>query len=260
MSQRSQAAVRSVAMLLACACIATTTAARADEAPSVTPYRPSVSTPAALSAAGWIEVEAGGQRLRGDDVGTRDSLPYTVKYAFSPDWGVRLGGEALVHARGAGTQLGDTSLVLKRRFALDAAHAFGLELGATFPTSRELHSGSGRTDLDLNGIYSADLPADLHTDVNLALTRQGAVSPGVGRTQTLVAAAVSGSLHGGWGWVGEYSGTRQSGAPRTAQFLAAASFAPARTVTWDFGVARGLTVASPRWSWFGGVTFLAGRP
>ncbi|MDQ2928609.1 MAG: hypothetical protein M3R22_10700, partial [Pseudomonadota bacterium] len=31
----------------------------ADDSPSTTPYRPSGSTPAALSAPGWIEIEAG---------------------------------------------------------------------------------------------------------------------------------------------------------------------------------------------------------
>jgi hypothetical protein len=34
-------------------------AAYADDMPAVTPCRPSVSTPAALSAPGWLEVEAG---------------------------------------------------------------------------------------------------------------------------------------------------------------------------------------------------------
>ena len=36
------------------------TAIAADE-PTATPYRPTVSTPAALSEAGWLELEAGGQ-------------------------------------------------------------------------------------------------------------------------------------------------------------------------------------------------------
>jgi hypothetical protein len=231
----------------------------AEESPTVTPYRPSVSTPAALSATGWVEVETGVQRLDGGGASARDSLPYTIKYAFSPDWGIRIGGEALVHARGAGTEWGDTSFVVKRRFGLDEHHALGLELGATLPTASQLHSGSGKTDASVNGIYSADLPAQLHTDLNLVLTRQGAVDAGDGRIQTLLAAALSGPVNAQWGWVGELSGTRQSGVAKTAQILCAASYSPARAVTWDFGAARGLTSASTRWSWFSGVTFLAGR-
>ena len=34
-------------------------AASTDDSPAAVPYRPSVSTPAALSAPGWLEVEAG---------------------------------------------------------------------------------------------------------------------------------------------------------------------------------------------------------
>ena len=36
-----------------------TRASAADDAPSAVPYRPSVSTPAALSEPGWLEVEGG---------------------------------------------------------------------------------------------------------------------------------------------------------------------------------------------------------
>jgi hypothetical protein len=85
----------------------------------VTPYRPSVSTPAALSAPGWLEVEAGVQSSKAVDPVRRESLPYTLKLALTPDWGVRIGGDALVHQREAdGSVLrggGDTTIVLKHR-------------------------------------------------------------------------------------------------------------------------------------------------
>ena len=94
-----------------------------DTAYVVTPYRPTVSTPANLSTPGWLELETGLQSLGNPDSSRRDSLPYSVKLALTPDWGVRIGGELLVRApadfgaRAAG--FGDTSLVIKRRFALD---------------------------------------------------------------------------------------------------------------------------------------------
>src|SRR5947209_20559582 len=69
------------------------------DTPSATPYRPSVSTPAALSAPGWIEVEAGLQHDHDGAVARRDSAPLTVKLAFTPDWGVRLGIDAGVLSR-----------------------------------------------------------------------------------------------------------------------------------------------------------------
>ncbi len=245
-------------MAMLCLGVAASTACIAQEEPAVTPYRPSVSTPAALSAPGWLEVEAGGQRIA-DSGDKRDSLPFTLKLALSEDWGVRVGGEAIVHVPGD-TSIGDVGIVVKRRFAISDSNAFGLELGANFPTADDAaHSGSGRTDLNINAIYSADLPYALHTDINVVVTRQGAKEDEVSRMQTMVAAALSGAFNDQWGWVGEFSGTRQSGAPHTAQFLAAASFSPAKSITWDFGAARGLTDSSPRWSWFAGATFLAGR-
>jgi hypothetical protein len=231
--------------------------------PGVTPYRPSVSTPAALSAPGWLEVEAG--LLRAGTTGTdlRESLPYTLKLAFTPDWGIRVGGEALVRSSDAPgesrTGYGDTSVVLKRRFAVNDHSAFGLELGGTFSTARaQLGSGSGATDISVNGIYSADLGA-LHTDLNLTATHLGQITVGESRVQTLVAAALSGNLSTRWSLVGELSGTRQRGADSTAQLLGAASYSPARRITWDGGVAKGLLSGASSWSVFVGGTALVGR-
>src|SRR5262252_7277339 len=74
-------------------------AARADDPndPQVVPYRPTVSTPAQLSAPGWLELEAGGLVANGPAASaSRATLPYTLKLAFTPDWGVRIGGDAWV--------------------------------------------------------------------------------------------------------------------------------------------------------------------
>jgi hypothetical protein len=239
--------------------LALSAAARADDLPTVTPYRPSVSTPAALSAPGWLEVEAGVQNSRADDPARRDSLPYSLKLAFTPDWGIRIGGDAVVHQVGAdGTVLsggGDTTVVLKRRFAVTEASAFGLELGAKLPTARA-GLGSGRTDVDLNGIYSSDFAENWHTDINVVATHTGGVDAGVGHWQKGWATALSRSLNEQWGVVGELSGTAQTGNASTAQALIAASYSVSRAVTLDIGVSRGLSPASGGWSAFSGITFL----
>ena len=141
---------KSCLLLLACSF-----AAHADDAPTVTPYRPSVSAPAQLSAPGWLEVEMGLQRSRADEPKRRDTLPYALKLAFTPDWGIRLQGDAIVReqtADGSGLRgAGDTSVVLKRRFAVDDASAFGLEFGVKFATARN-GLGSGHTDAGVTGI------------------------------------------------------------------------------------------------------------
>jgi hypothetical protein len=232
-----------------------------DDQPSVTPYRPSVSTPAALSAAGWLEIEAGALHARGSGSERRDSLPYTLKLAFTPDWGVRLGGDAWVRQTDeTGQRLqggGDGSIVLKRRFAVNDFSAFGLEAGATLPFGRRGIS-SGKSDYSLNAIYSADI-GEYHTDLNLVSTRIGAVDAGVSRAQTLWAASLSKALTERWGIVGELSGTRQRGTDGTGQVLFAASYAVTKTLVLDAGFARSIRSGVPDGSVFAGLTMLIGR-
>ena len=254
-------ALNPTAVLLASALSSVGAAAQGtDDPPSVTPYRPSVSTPAALSAPGWLEVEAGVTHERAGDPSRRDSIPYTLKLAFSDDWGVRIGGDAWVRQRdAAGTRLsggGDTTIVLKRRFAVDEGSAFGLEGGVNLPTARS-GLGSGKADWSVNGIYSADI-GPWHTDLNLVATRVGAVDPGTGRGQLLWAASLSRTLNDRWGVVGEFSGTRQRGVDGSAQFLAAASYNVSRSLALDAGVARSLR-SGREWSAFAGLTMLVAR-
>ena len=240
--------------------------AHADSAmkPEATPYRPTVSTPAALSAPGWLEAEFGAIDVddRHDASGTprRDSLPYTFKYAFSEDWGVRLGGEALVHARPDDgreeTGFGDTSIVAKRRFALNDDAAFGLEVGVLAPTARRaLQLGSGKPDWSVNGIYSVDF-AGWHADLNALETRMGAHDTGSSRWQALGAVALSHPIATRWTLAGEVSGTTQRGQSGTAQALGAVSYALRPSCVFDIGAAHGLNRASPVWQVFTGVTIV----
>lgn len=234
--------------------------ARAD-APTVTPYRPSVSTPAALSAPGWLELEVGGTHEWSRGLARRDSVPYTLKLAFSEDWGVRIGGDAVIRSRddgGARTSgVGDTGVVVKRRFAMSDASAFGLELGATAPTAKA-GLGAGKADYAVNGIFSSDVDR-FHVDLNLVLTRLGSPEPGASRRQVSWAAAASTSLSDRWGVVGELSGTDQRGSDATAQLLVAASYGVSRSLSLDAGVARSFRAGSRGWSAFAGLTALVGR-
>lgn len=230
------------------------------EEPAASPYRPSVSAPATLSAPGWLEVEMGGLRLKEGDA-RRDTLPYSLKLAFSPDWGIRIGGEAGVRARAVDgstvSGFGDTSLIAKYRLSIDDASAYGIEAGFKSPTARD-ELGSGKSDALFNFIFSAD-EGKYHLDVNLSPTRLGLVDARQSRWQTGWAVAMSRSLDENWSVVGEFSGTRQRGAPSTSQFLAAASYAPNRRTVFDAGMAKGLTSDATDLSLFFGVTYLAAR-
>jgi hypothetical protein len=229
------------------------TVACADDDSGITPYRPSVSTPAQLPVPGQLEFELGGLSTKSDGE-RRDSLPYQFKLAFNHEWGVLVGGEAYVsQPDGTGGRdhgVGDTTLVLKRAFLVDDATAFGLELGAKIPTANDT-IGSGKSDWTLNTIFSKDFSA-VHMDANLNFTRLGAWEPGSSRTQTGMSASFSMPVSERWQATWELSGTRRSGADSTSQFLAALSYSPSKKLTVDFGFAKGLNNASPDWSLFTG--------
>lgn len=250
-----------VAALLLASASATWAQNAAAEQPSVTPYRPSVSSPAALSAPGWLEVETGLQRDGGAGPARSDGLSYTFKLAFTPDWGVRVGGDAWVRQTDENGQRisggGDTGIVLKRRFAVDDTQAFGVELGATLPTGRD-GIGSGHSDTSLTGIYSADFGA-WHLDANLAATRFGRADPATSRVQALWAAGLSRPLNERWSLAAELSGTRQRGASSSRQLLVAAGYSVSNRLALDIGAARSLRSGVPDWSAFAGLTWLAAR-
>ena len=226
----------------------------------VTPYRPSVSSPAQLPLAGQLEFEVGGLSARADG-GRRNSLPYTFKLAFNEQWGVLLGGEAYVAARDGNGQrergIGDTSLVLKRAFLVDSSTAFGLELGVKLPTAKDA-IGSGKRDVTLNGIFSKDIGV-FHLDANLNATRLGAYDPGTGRTQAGMSASVSTPVSEQWGLTAEVSDTHQSGQAHATQLLLAAGYSPSKRLTFDFGVARGVHGDDRGWSLFSGVVLPLAR-
>lgn len=241
-------------LLVSLALGATAVPLHAQDGPPITPYRPSVSSPAQLPAPGQLEFEIGGLGSKSDDE-RRASLPYTFKLAFNEQWGVLVGGEAYVSSRADGNPrqrgVGDTTLALKRAFPIDDGTALGLELGVKVPTAKD-SIGSGRSDYVLNGIYSQDIGV-VHMDANLNATRLGAYEPGSGRVQKGWSASFSAPVSDKWGVTTELSGTRRSGQANTTQLLLAASYSPTKRLTIDWGVAKGLNSASQDWSLFSGL-------
>ena len=260
MVARVRASIRGLLLLLFASALVDTPAFAADEAgPLATPYRPSVSTPAALSAPGWIEIEAGVGHAR-EGSSRLDTLPVTVKLAFTPDWGVRIGADVWQRQRDGSARssgAGDTGIVVKRRFEITETQALGLEAGATLPTAHG-DTGVGKTAWGVNAIYSGDFGA-WHTDLNATLTRLGARDPGASRMAWLWAAALSRPIDERWGIVGEWSGTRQRGAGHSSQGLVAVSFAASRRLVLDVGAARSLRSGPSAWSAFAGFTWTAAR-
>jgi hypothetical protein len=231
--------------------------------PSATPYRPSVSSPAALSEPGWLDMEIGWQRTQGGGDKIRDSFPVTAKLAFNQDWGVVVGTEMGVRRTDLNdvvfTGTGDTTFLLKHRIpTADESTAWGIAAGFKSPTAKDT-LGSGKTDTIVTGIYSTDFTGNNHLDANLTLTRVGAYDSGEGRTQYGWATALSHSIDDKWSIFGEPSGNYRSGTPSTSQIMFGASYGFSKRFVFDFAVARGLSSATPDWQVMGGLTALLGR-
>ena len=231
------------------------------DAPEVTPYRPTVSNPAALSAPGLIEFEAGVARARNGSGSRLFSVPYLFKYAFSENFGVLLGGDAYLNQKDADgnrlTGVGDTAAEIKLRHELTDSVAFGLETGVRFPTAKT-GLGAGKSDYLVNGIVSV-AAGEFNFDVNLGYTRLGSVDAGEGRGEIDWAAAVSGKLRGPWGWAAELSGTGQCGTRGSTQALAALSYQAARTLVLDFGLSHDLNSYTNETTLFAGFAILFDR-
>ena len=232
--------------------------------PSATPFRPTVTSGASLSAPGWLELELGGQRLGGNGFDARNSWPYLLKYSLNDRFALLLGGDAYVAVApalgGANvTGRGDSSATLKYR-APDAMEGmtFGLEATVKFPSASE-GLGTGERDYSLKGIYGLDLPKGFHLDTNLMATRLGSVTANQGLYQWTWAAAVSHAVGERWTLAFDLSGTQQRGAASSAQYLLAASYALNPRVVLDTGFAQGLNSDTPKYTVFGGMTLLLGK-
>jgi len=254
----TSAALPATLALAICLC---THPARAEEMPAATPYRPTVSNPAELSAPGWLEIEAGHTRSKGGGVAWQNSTPWLLKLAFSEGFGLMLGGDAAlsetdaagVHTRGHG----DTTLTFKHHWGAGEDAAFGLEWGAKFATASN-GLGTGKQDYVLNGIYSRDI-GEVRIDANLGATQLGLEAAGMARWQYAGAVAVSRPLGERWSAALELSSSYRRGDATSTQWLAALSYAMTKRLVFDCGVDGRLSEAAPNWSAFLGVTYLTAR-
>ncbi len=224
-----------------------------DEA-GVSPYRPSVSSPAQLPLAGQLELELGVLRNKTDNT-SRDSQPYLFKLALNKEWGILIGGESYVSSRDEFAHkengVGDTSIVLKRAFILDDNTAMGLEFGTKLATAKDT-IGSGKTDYTVNAILSKDIEK-LHFDGNLNITRLGLREEGASTNLLGWAASFSLPIADKWQAVAEPSGLHQQGKPTSTQILTALAYSPNKELTIDFGIAKGLNKSSQGYTLFAGL-------
>lgn len=215
----------------------------ADELPSVTPYRPTVSNPAELSAPRHVEVEAGFEHVNGGGLKERLATPLTLKYAFNEDWGLLL-NSGWMYEKGRDDGVVDgwnpSALLLKSHYALNEDNAVGIELGVGTPALAG-YFAEGDPDLVVNLIYSVDI-GETRFDANFGMTRIGWFDDetNVDRHQYQWALALSHPVSNGWSVAAELSGNARYGSQPYQQALVCASYALSRTTVIDAGGAYGV--------------------
>ena len=220
----------------------------------VSPYRPSVSSPAQLPLAGQLELELGVLQNKADNA-SRESLPYLFKLAFNKEWGILVGGEAYVRTKDEFSHkekgAGDTSITLKRAVLINETTAFGFEFSTKLPTAKDT-IGSGKTDYTFNAIFSKDIEK-LHLDGNINVTHLGVHEEGTAANLLGWATSFSLPIAEGWQAIAEPSGSHQNGLPSNTQLLTALAYSPNKQITIDFGVSKGLNKFSHGYSLFAGL-------
>lgn len=214
----------------------------ADELPSVTPYRPTVSNPAELSAPRHLEIEAGFEHVNGGGLKERLATPVTLKYAFNEDWGLLL-NSGWMYENGRDDSMVDgwnpTALLLKGHYAMNETNAVGVELGLGAPAESGRLT-EGEADLLVNAIYSVDIGVT-RFDANFGLTRLGGSDTDADRHQYQWALAWSHPVSANWSVAGELSGNARDGLSPYNQALLCAAYALSRTTVIDFGGAYGIS-------------------
>ncbi len=223
----------------------------------VTPYRPTVSNPAELSALRHLEVEFGAQSNQPGMQVERNSLPFLLKYPFADQWGLLVGGEAWIKSRSEDETIsgfGNTSVLLKHYYPINPTLAVGFEAGAVLPSARQ-SLGQGRTDYLGNLIVSQDI-SDLRIDVNAGVTRKGFKEEDLDRYKYNWAIAASYPLTERWGIAGEFSGVLAKQQKPTSQFLASLNYLMTPQLMLDFGGTVGMTTITDDYGVFAGLSFL----
>ena len=136
--------------------------------------------------------------------------------------------------------------------------AFGMELNVKLPTAKQ-PIGSGKTDYEVNSIYSRDLGKIVHLDLNVNATQLGEVDPSSARTQFGASSAFSFTLSDRWNIIAEISGTHRASADSSMQLLSALTFSPNKFLTFDMGVSRALRPRPLASSLFAGVVLPLAR-
>lgn len=193
--------------------------------PEVTPYRPGAGSPAVLSAAGYFELEAGYDYAKVSPLRS-DSVGLLLKYGLSDTFGLLVGVNPYVRVSAPGVSdrgISDSLVGLKWVNKLNEGSAVGAQLITSLPTGSK-GFGSDKPNVTLTGLVGFDF-SGMHSDLNLGVTRVGDVVTGVSRHRVSWSASLGRPLSGPISGALEISGSKQSGAGSSTQYLGSLAYA-----------------------------------
>lgn len=217
------------------------------------PERPTYATHAYAVAPGYVEIEQGISASGVSSYAAGTSWNVALKLGLAPMLQAEVFGPFYARTAGGGG-VGDLGLALKFRTDVSSKSALAIIPAVTAPTGKKsLGLGAGRALGSLTGVYSVDLPASIHFDVNA-----GPAGLGAGAPQWFF--SVSGSWNAGnLGLTGEcFDYTPGAATSRFAGVLGGATFRLAPWAVLDAGGVHGTTGGSPN-SLFLGLTTNVGR-
>jgi hypothetical protein len=234
--------------------------AEAADEPEANPGRPTVSTPATLTPAGYLQFETGVLGAsHSPEFTSRTSLNEVMKFSVAPRLELLASTEPIVHYRAdsltangvAEVFLGAQAVVSPGEGAKPtvAVSYFHRAYDGGVP---ELDFGSPANSVLL--LASADLKG-LHYDANAMLNEL--ISGSVRRPQFGQSLSISHPLRGKFSLSGEiWHFTQPFLRSHAVGNLWAVSYAARKTLVLDAGFNRGLTSTSTRWEVFAGFTYL----
>jgi len=229
---------------------------------AVQPERPTVATHAYTVAAGWVEIEAGGELDRYAGGAHGASTPVVVKVGMARGLQLDLDGAVVHPPAGGATGFGDLAVGLKLRLVAKAPVLgdFSVQPVLKLPTAPTASGlGTGTTDVTLLLISSRQL-GPVAMDLNLGYTRRSGPGTRAPRAATLWTASFGGPAAGPVGWVAELYGLPGAAGPAGAKpvvaLLAGPTLAARAWLALDAGLIVPLAGPQPRALYAGGVVNL----
>jgi len=231
-----------------------------DDEPEANPGRPTVSTPATLTPAGYLQFETGALGANhSPEFSSRSSLNETIKLSVIPRVEFLAASEPVVHYTSAGqTANGVAEVFLGAQAVLNPGEGAKPTVAVSY--FHRAYDG-GVPELDFGSpansfllLASADVKG-FHYDANAMLNEviQGTVR----RPQFGQSLSISHPLGGKVTLAGEiWHFTQPFLRDHAVGNLWAVSYAARKTLVFDGGFNRGLTGTSTRWEVFVGFTYL----